>query len=56
MSDPRYPIGKFIYDGPPTEQQRNEFINHIEQTPARLPIAKVVGRYDKLFIMCQRAI
>ena len=39
MSDPRYPIGKFIYDGPPAEQQRNEFINHIEQTPARLRAA-----------------
>src|SRR6184192_505665 len=39
MSDPRYPIGKFAYDGPPTEQQRNKFIDDIEQTPARLRAA-----------------
>jgi hypothetical protein len=39
MSDPRYPIGKFTYDGPPSEQQRSEFINNIEQTPARLRAA-----------------
>src|ERR1700730_15287780 len=36
MSDPRYPIGKFTYDGPPDEQQRQKFINEIEQTPAAL--------------------
>src|SRR5216110_2675855 len=24
MSDPRYPIGKFAYDGPPTEPQQME--------------------------------
>jgi len=39
MSDPRYPIGKLAYDGPPTEQQRNKFIDDIEQTPARLRAA-----------------
>jgi DinB superfamily len=39
MSDPRYPMGKFAYDGPPTEQQRNKFIDDIEQTPARLRAA-----------------
>src|SRR5437764_15216281 len=39
MSDPRYPIGKFACDGPPTEQQRNKFIDDIEQTPARLRAA-----------------
>src|SRR6266536_2335013 len=39
MSDPRYPIGKFAYDGPPTEQQRNKFIDDIEQTPAHLRVA-----------------
>src|SRR5246127_3756617 len=39
MSDPRYPIGKFAYEGPPTEQQRNKFIDDIEQTPARLRAA-----------------
>ena len=36
MSDPRYPIGKFIYEGPPDEQQRQRFIDEIEQTPAAL--------------------
>jgi DinB superfamily len=36
MSDPRYPIGKFTYDGPPDEQQRQKFIDDIEQTPAAL--------------------
>jgi uncharacterized damage-inducible protein DinB len=36
MADLRYPIGKFAYDGTPTEQQRNRFIDDIEQTPARL--------------------
>src|SRR5579872_2361139 len=38
-SDPRYPIGKFKYDGPPTEQQRSEFITNIEQAPAALRAA-----------------
>src|SRR5207237_8491874 len=39
MTDPRYPIGNFTYDGPPSEQQRNQFIDNIEQTPARLRAA-----------------
>ena len=39
MSDPRYPIGKFSYDGPPDEQQRQKLINDIEQTPAALRAA-----------------
>ena len=39
MSDPRYPIGKFACDGPPTEQQRNKLIDDIEQTPAHLRAA-----------------
>src|SRR5579872_2323070 len=39
MSDPRYPIGKFRFDGPPTEAQRNQFIDDIEQTPAALRAA-----------------
>jgi uncharacterized damage-inducible protein DinB len=34
MSDPRYPIGKFSYDGPPTTEQRKKWLNEIEQTPA----------------------
>jgi hypothetical protein len=36
MSDPRYPIGKFTFNGPSTEAQRNQFIDDIEQTPAAL--------------------
>ncbi len=39
MSDPRYPIGKFVYDGPPDEHQRQKLINDIEQTPAALRAA-----------------
>ena len=39
MSDPRYPTGKFTYDGPPTEDQRKKFIADIEQTPAALQAA-----------------
>ncbi len=39
MSDPRYPIGKFEYNGTPTPEQRLEFISNIEQTPARLRAA-----------------
>ena len=34
MSDPRFPIGKFNYEGPPSEEQRRQFISEIEQTPA----------------------
>ena len=36
MSDPRYPIGKFKFEGPLTDSQRGEFLDNIEQTPARL--------------------
>jgi hypothetical protein len=36
MSDPRYPIGKFTYDGPPTAEQRTKLIDDIEQAPAAL--------------------
>jgi hypothetical protein len=39
MSDPRYPIGKFTFDGPPDEGQRKKFIADIEQTPANLRAA-----------------
>ena len=39
MGDPRYPIGKFSFDGPPDEQQRRTFIDDIEQTPAALRAA-----------------
>ena len=39
MSDPRYPIGKFKYDGPPTPERRQELLNQIEQAPASLRTA-----------------
>jgi len=39
MPDPSYPIGKFIYEGPPTEEQRTALIAQIEQTPANLRAA-----------------
>jgi uncharacterized damage-inducible protein DinB len=39
MSDPRYPIGKFHYEGTPTPEQRQEFIGNIEQAPGRLRAA-----------------
>lgn len=36
MGDPRYPIGKFHFDGSLSENQKFALINDIEQTPARL--------------------
>jgi len=39
MSDPRYPIGKFSFDGTLTAAQRKQYLNDIEQTPARLRAA-----------------
>jgi uncharacterized damage-inducible protein DinB len=36
MPDPRYPIGKFSFDGTLTPQQKTQHLNDIEQTPARL--------------------
>jgi uncharacterized damage-inducible protein DinB len=39
MTDPRFPIGKFHYDGPPNEQQKKNFVNDIAQTPAHLRAA-----------------
>ena len=46
MSDPRYPIGKFSFDGPTTAEQRQAHIDHIEQTPARMRAA-VAGLSDQ---------
>lgn len=37
--DHRFPVGKFVYDGPPSEPQRNQFIDHIAQAPAALRAA-----------------
>ena len=45
-TDPRYPIGKFSFQGPLTAQQKKEFLNDIEQTPARLRAA-VSGLSDQ---------
>jgi len=39
MSDLRYPVGKFKYDGPPTSAQRRELIESIEEMPANLRAA-----------------
>jgi len=39
MSDPRFPIGKFHYEGAPSADQRSKFIAEIEQTPAAIRAA-----------------
>jgi hypothetical protein len=39
MTDLRYPIGKFTYEGPPTPQERDKLLHHIEQAPSRLRAA-----------------
>jgi uncharacterized damage-inducible protein DinB len=39
MTDPRFPIGKFTYDGSLTEAQKQEALNHIAETPAKLRAA-----------------
>lgn len=39
MSDPRFPIGKFSCSGPPTPEQKLQFLDEIEKTPARLRAA-----------------
>ena len=39
MADPRYPIGKFSFEGPLSEEQKSHFLDDIEQTPARLKAA-----------------
>ena len=39
MPDPRYPIGKFSFEEPLTADQKKQYLNDIEQTPARLRTA-----------------
>lgn len=39
MDDLRYPVGKFKYDGPPSEEQKKAFLNDIAATPANLRAA-----------------
>lgn len=39
MSDPRFPIGKFHYEGAPSAEQRRKFIAEIEQMPSAIRAA-----------------
>ena len=39
MADPRFPIGKFYYEGTPSEEQRRKFIDEIEHAPAAIRAA-----------------
>src|SRR6266576_985903 len=39
MTDPRYPIGEFSFDGALSEQEKSKHLDHIEQTPARMRAA-----------------
>jgi uncharacterized damage-inducible protein DinB len=39
MPDPRYPIGKFSFEGALTADQKKQYLNDIEQTPAQLRAA-----------------
>src|ERR1700719_1134062 len=39
MTDLRYPIGKFTYDGSPTPVKTQELFQQIEQAPGRLRAA-----------------
>ena len=39
MSDLRYPIGKFKFEGPLTDAQKTQFLGDIELTPANLRAA-----------------
>ncbi len=36
MNDARFPVGKFQYDGPPTEEQKKKFLDEIALTPVNL--------------------
>jgi len=39
MTDLRYPIGKFTFDGTLTTDQKKQYLNDIQQTPAQLRAA-----------------
>jgi uncharacterized damage-inducible protein DinB len=39
MSDPRFPIGKFSYSGSVSAAEKKQFLDDIEQAPARLRAA-----------------
>jgi hypothetical protein len=36
MTDPRYPIGKFTYEGPFSEEQRQKLLRDVEAAPSNL--------------------
>jgi hypothetical protein len=38
-TDPRYPIGKFSFDGTLTPEQKKQYLHDIDQTPARMRVA-----------------
>ncbi len=44
--DPRYPVGKFHYDGPYSEAQRTELLTTLSELPAKLRAA-VAGLNEK---------
>jgi uncharacterized damage-inducible protein DinB len=46
MPDLRYPIGKFSYQGPPTEEQKQNCLDEIAHAPARLRAA-ITGLSEK---------
>lgn len=46
MTDARFPIGKFHYEGPLSDDQKRAFLDDVEQTPAKLRAA-VAGLSDK---------
>ncbi|MBZ5680613.1 MAG: putative metal-dependent hydrolase [Acidobacteriia bacterium] len=39
MSDLRYPVGKFSFEGPLREEDKQKFLNDIQQAPAKLRAA-----------------
>jgi uncharacterized damage-inducible protein DinB len=39
VTDPRFPVGKFHYEGSPNEQQKSGFVDDIARTPANLRAA-----------------
>jgi uncharacterized damage-inducible protein DinB len=39
MNDLRYPIGKFSYEGPPNEDQKEVLVEEIAETPSKLRAA-----------------
>ena len=39
MTDPRFPLGKFSYDGPLSQEQRHKLLDDVAQTPTNLRTA-----------------